>query len=121
MIDVDELERRAKAATPGPWVAKPRLVTGRECDCEIVGNEKPQYKSNTPVCRLSIGFTWYEGDKQFIEAANPQTILALIAELRALREVATAAQAWQDDTSGQPAGKYNAFLKALAATKEPAK
>ena len=37
--ELENLERLARAATPGPWVAKPRFVGSRECDCEIVGNE----------------------------------------------------------------------------------
>lgn len=87
--DIEHLLKLAKEATPGPWVAKPRLIAGRECDCEIVGNQHPQYRTNTPVCKLSTGFVWYEGDKAFIAACNPIAIHKLCEEVVSLRK------AWQ--------------------------
>ena len=77
MIDLDELERLAKAATPRPWNRQPyRLgyplagehsITGR--DVTIAAGLSPQ-------------------DAAYIASANPETVLALIARVLDAEEAA---------------------------------
>ena len=86
-MNIEELKRLAEAATPGPWIAE---VSWQSTFLEGKHDGKWAIrKSNT-----SFGFAplaYVKGDKritggdgalnaQFIAAANPATILALIAE-----------------------------------------
>jgi hypothetical protein len=81
--DLEAIQARVEAATPGPWEGRPRLLhNGREISCEIVGNIHPGWA--TPVCQLSPGFAWYENDKDFLTSARTD-IPALLAEIEALR------------------------------------
>lgn len=66
MIQLDELEQKAKAATPGQWTADDNIVF---CDGESVALD----------CR--------HGDASFIASMNPQTALALIRVVRAAQKV----------------------------------
>lgn len=78
MLDLDELERLANAATRGPWEA-----------------DNPPAKQDTiypPGSSSPLGFTYAEGDTKFILAAC-NAIPELIARLRKLEAVATAARA----------------------------
>ena len=72
---IDDLERKAKAATPGPWEAK----KARKSDNHMI------------TARSEHGRVWIANtafpvdptaDAEFIAAANPATILRLIEELR---------------------------------------
>lgn len=65
-IDLDTLEAIAKAATPGPWETK----AGQDFS-EILANSK----------NIALVGSQHK-DAAFIAAANPTTMLALIAELR---------------------------------------
>jgi hypothetical protein len=64
-----DLERLARAATPGPWHTEFGGVLGPDGD--------------------SVGRTWgtvnADRNAAFIAQANPKTVLALIEEVRALR------------------------------------
>ncbi|EMO5717485.1 ead/Ea22-like family protein [Enterobacter bugandensis] len=74
-IDKRALREAAEKATQGPWVEKRGEVTTADyevegatyldhiCNCEIVGTESP--------------------NAEFIAAANPATVLALLDELEA--------------------------------------
>ena len=76
---LDELERLAKAATPGPWVMNSDddsycgryygLFGGEKCVIPIDWNVQ-----NYPAV--------HDEDAQFIAAANPQVVLELIQTLR---------------------------------------
>ena len=75
-IDLDELERVAKAATPGPWHRSRygTVFTGDHAmddDAVVVG---------IVVGRGDPSFQ----DMRFIAEANPATVLALIERIRAL-------------------------------------
>lgn len=70
MIDLDELERLAQAATPGPWEA--------DCDSGFVSGicqfwDKSEYDFDNP-----------HNNAAYIAATNPQTVLELIAHIRSL-------------------------------------
>lgn len=68
-MKLDELEAHAKAATPGPWT----VLDGDGCGWI---NELTQgYDGQFPIA-----------DCNYIAAANPQTVLALIAVARAAKE-----------------------------------
>jgi hypothetical protein len=64
---LDDLEAKAKAATPGPWYSD-----GDHCS---VADGNGDY-----VCNLDFD---QGDDADFIAAANPQTVLALIDVVRA--------------------------------------
>lgn len=85
MIDLDELERLAKAATQGPW--KGDRFDG-SVKYDIVAGDYPSGKYEI-VCRGddegNFGFMKAE-DENYTLVSNPETILTLIAEMRALRE-----------------------------------
>lgn len=85
-IDLDTLERRAKAATPGPWEDL---------------SEHPDHLRGTinKGAKHIAGCSWFETPREeqcvtvkealanaaFIAAANPTVVLELIAEIRHLR------------------------------------
>jgi hypothetical protein len=88
MTTPDELERLARAATPGPWVWTPRVLQG---DAQYAGyGDMGGFvtPNGFPVCWFGDNETYYptEGtppsdtDTAFIAAANPATILAILSE-----------------------------------------
>lgn len=86
MIDLDDLEAKARAATPGPWKAE------RCNDDQLILEEGDStgWRKKHPFAYIaSIGGWGYVDHKngEFIAAANPQTILELIGEMRELREM----------------------------------
>lgn len=66
MSDYSELKRVAEAATPGPWYQHGGIMQVLSHDCETVC-ETFEDDGECP-------------DAQFIAAANPAAVLALIAE-----------------------------------------
>ena len=82
-MNIDELERLAKLATPGPWKAS---ITG------MVGTDDNDCRVITDCCSVH--------DADFIAAANPETMLALIAELREYRHLCAQVRAVYDSDSG---------------------
>lgn len=104
-VDLDQLEKLALAATPGPWEREddevgedhaPMCHVGQvdEYDIRIAVHQYAAYpqrrpKIGGPKWRALADQCLANGD--FIAAANPQTILALIAMVRAANaEVAQA-------------------------------
>ena len=86
-VSLDELERLADAATPGPW---------RECGakdgCGLVWSEPvdmPLATTDTDSEEEGISSTRGRklADAAYIAAANPSTVKALIAEIRMWREI----------------------------------
>ena len=75
MIDLDKLEALAKAATPGPWSAD-----GRD---DLIGPIGSSLIRGEHGCE---GYFAMDEDAEYCAAANPATILALIAEVRASRD-----------------------------------
>ena len=74
-LDLDRLETLAKAATPGEWNAP--------------GDGDLQYENGVPVVQGAYGHDGYfvdDNDAKFVAALRPEVALALIAEVRALRE-----------------------------------
>lgn len=73
----DELERLAKAATPGPWDNFGSVVCDENCGWIAVTdlNESRPWRALTMDARIAIA--------EHIAAANPAVVLDLIADLRA--------------------------------------
>lgn len=89
MIDIDKIESLAKAATPGPWRGDRFDGTVKY---DIVAGDYPNgaytiicHGDNGNACDGGYGFTSAENEA-YVLAANPDTILALVAEVRRLRE-----------------------------------
>ena len=89
MIDLDELEKLARAATPGPWTALPdKTYPDRDRCVGIVGPpERNAYDELEPVRLVETDSAFYPPrmkDAAFIAAANPQVVLELISNQRLL-------------------------------------
>lgn len=75
MIDLDDLEKKAKAATPGPWDIEDDSV------CAYIEKEEEKF----------ILFGGWEGfqtssDRQFVAGCNPKVVLELIEDIRRLKD-----------------------------------
>lgn len=86
-LDLDRLEELARAATPGPWVKVSDLP-----DYGVATENQPDFHPDPIVTlnrkyrapwRKNLGCS--EPDAEFIAAHNPETALALLAEVRRLR------------------------------------
>lgn len=77
-MDLDELERLANEATPGPWVAAYHIrteswaLTFKLPDCDEVNDDL-----NVLAKAPDSGSQWSD-DFEYIAAADPQTMLRLI-------------------------------------------
>jgi hypothetical protein len=83
-IDLDKLEALAKAATPGPWAYTIRdhhSFTDAGATINGAGDERNGYPVVADLPPRTINGT-HEANASFIAAANPATILALIALAR---------------------------------------
>lgn len=108
-IDIDKLEALAKAATPGPWCA------GRWADIED--------SNGVDLLAVSIDIPCFNrmNDADFVAAANPVTILTLVAEVRALREDKQRmdymeSRKYKDDRDGGYSGCYVHHVPAYSAS-----
>ena len=82
MTDLSELEKLARAATPGPWTfGFDDLEDGVFAPAEEMGN----IVCLTPMPKALRSCEAWPASAAYIAAANPATILALIAERDALR------------------------------------
>lgn len=73
--DLEQLENRARAATPGPW-----RHPGRALVVSTIAKSEPI------VCDcISQEFAQAPKDADYIAAVNPAVVLELIAELRSAR------------------------------------
>lgn len=97
---LDELERLAKAATPGPWKQH-----------KFIGIHSPYvYKAHGSMGQIARTMRLStDADASFIAAANPATVLALVEALQA----AQAMRAFCKDFSSA-AGYVSDFDAALA-------
>ena len=99
MIDdakLDELLALAEKATPGPWVAHESLefVTG---EVDSIDSSSVRWKENARVMYVAIeadryggeedeeAEEWARSDRAFIAATNPETIRALVNEIKSRR------------------------------------
>ena len=78
LIDTDALRKLCKSATPGPWEQINHIVFTETGDLEwVVANAR---SGNSII------------DAEYIAAANPATVLALLDELDRLRTIEAAAR-----------------------------
>ena len=112
MVDLDELEKLAKAATPGPWTIEKeyhRCYLTDEAECnyrespltertvyrksegdleDAFSHEHESYEAHRISPDVAGNFDYEEGgiiqtaDAEFIAAANPQAVLELIELVR---------------------------------------
>ena len=75
-----ELECAAKAASPGPWHIC-RVGIGEDCIFDATGAAVTHVSDCNSGERNDVS----EANKQFLSAANPAIVLALIADLRSER------------------------------------
>ena len=78
-LDLNELERRAKAATPGKWTWK-QVGSFNTPGCAIFWPDAS--KGGTHYRRLDSGGGMLEADADFIAAAHPAVVLELVRRLR---------------------------------------
>lgn len=85
---ISEIEAAAKAATPGPWIQSHRRSVHGGYRTEIYTDDDEVVATASwypkPLTPTTTG-TYRPDNAQFIAAANPANVLALIAELRSLR------------------------------------
>lgn len=88
-IDLDELEKKCKAATPGPW----QYPNGyRGMDTSVLGPPHRDWHGKfggavvAETSSMGIPEHQWQLNASFIAAANPQTILELIRRVRAAEE-----------------------------------
>lgn len=90
MIDLDELDRLAKAATPGEW----RATTCGSAGERFLGLTEDDACSIESADGLTVAtdgasdechHIFRSADANFIAAANPSAVLELVAEVRRLR------------------------------------
>lgn len=90
-IDLDELERLAKAATPGPWIAcGPSFgeAAPKYLNEVVVDNPEDDENDGIEVCRAPVCLEdAVSADMEFIGTANPATVLELVRRLRAAEEI----------------------------------
>jgi len=72
-VNLDDLEKLAKDATPGPWD-----LIREDGDWEI--------GTDNSVVAIVVDWENAHKDAKFIRASNPQTILKLISELKYFRK-----------------------------------
>lgn len=101
MVNMDELEQLARAATPGPWEY---VQDGDEMSGEL------RVEGTDGRDRDYIGLiadnTWGHENGHFIAAANPAVVLELVQRLRAaeaiVRDLAMSHQIYEEDQEGCP-------------------
>lgn len=80
-IDKAKLKALAEAATPGPW----ERGDGNEVSVSHEGDEAYWDWEEAGPARVHGGGPQASADADFIAAANPATVLALLAEIEALQ------------------------------------
>jgi hypothetical protein len=84
-VDMEEIERKARAATQGRWVWGKGNVEGSRGRVNCLYVDDPERQR--PVIALDVGslYTTLANDCDHIAAASPPVMLALIAHIRDLR------------------------------------
>jgi len=82
-IDLNELECRAEAATPGKWTWK-QVCSFNTPGCAVFWPDMS--KGGVHYRRLDSGGGMLEADATFIAAANPAVVLELVRRLRELEK-----------------------------------
>lgn len=109
-MNIKELERVARAATPGVWQWVGRSLEGQDERGYWVADIMDPKVSCGAYCQGgSVDLNIADNNAAFIAAANPQTILALIERLRFAEEVVDEITAWDKrDIAAATAAAYRA-------------
>jgi hypothetical protein len=111
MIDLDAIEARAKAATPGPWEASEAASDAIIAPAQPLHYDEEARDYGGPI----IGESMHLADRDHIAGLDPQTVLALVAELRAAREVVDKARLVLAPSSGDDMGnRFKQLAEAVA-------
>ena len=100
-MNINELEKLAKAATPGPWRQSEHEHLK---DCIMTHGSNPViYCDEVPIMALE--------DAAYVAAANPQTILAMIELMREMFDALDNYE-YTDSTAGNAAiAKFKEMTK----------
>lgn len=103
--EIARLEELARAATPGPWTAGSYSASdydspGGVCIRTIAKYRLPWWHPDHAAAPMTLAMTTdfsfaqeqQEADAEFMAALSPSVVLRLLAELRRLRAIETAAQ-----------------------------
>lgn len=120
----DELEKAAKAATPGPWIAAGPSFGGEfpvYCE-EVLVDREHDDDGGYGICQAPTGLEKESThDMSYIAAANPAAILELLSELHRLSaeldEVRADRDSWAQQASDR-AGEAVAAIEELEALKK---
>lgn len=94
-MDYEKLRQLAEQASRGRWRTK--LCGDKDCWCREVESDDELAKAQGAV--ISAGAV-FKNDAEFIAAANPQVVLALLDELEALKGFIASGEAVLRITSG---------------------
>lgn len=85
-IDLEGLEQKARAASPGPWIVHADGMEFGSSDRST--NPGIDTADGQVVCWWGTGLCGIpqKADAEFIASANPETVLAMVEELRSLRQ-----------------------------------
>ena len=97
-VNLDELEAAARAARPGPWGSTWAPAATGMGEHVVTAHQR----MHGHICPLAVQLTTQ--DARYIAAANPETILDLIARLRAAEALYDAAATFKDATLWGGAG-----------------
>jgi len=96
-MNLDELEKLAKAATPGPWCFPENMKWMRQIFRQVDVDKVEHPRSGCPDHALATvhlqyckdhSYPWEE-NARFIAACSPNVILALVARVKELEEALT--------------------------------
>ena len=87
MVDLDDLEKKAKAATPGPWW--PNILDIESAHVVIANGYSMLGDRSHEEAQATV---------DFVAAANPQVVLELIHRLRTLEAVRRQAENFVEET-----------------------
>ncbi|MDH2013434.1 hypothetical protein N5J66_05555 [Pseudomonas juntendi] len=85
-IDLESLEQKARAASPGPWVVHADGMEFGSSDRST--NPGVDTADGQVVCWWGTGLCGIpqNPDAEFIASANPEAVLAMVEEIRTLRQ-----------------------------------
>lgn len=81
LVDIDELEKLAEAATPGPWVLLRHTASGYTQEISSPGHGT-NGTDKIVECLWGCGTKRGQNDYSYIAALDPQTLLALTKVVR---------------------------------------